>query len=118
MSACFPDFLRRKIRRSVVRNSGVMRDFHQTSSVRSTDEQERALKRKLLALQVVGGLIAVFGAVAAAAYFSELALLPFLEDRQVALKWLVIAGAALLAEGVASGWLHFRLGKLKRSRES
>lgn len=95
-----------------------MKDFRRATGPKSIDEQERALKRKLLALQIFGGLISVFTALAAMAYFGDHALLPFLEDRQLALKSLILAGAALLVEGGISGWLHIRLGKLKRLRQS
>lgn len=94
-----------------------MKDFRRPLNTPSIDEQERALKRKVMALQIVGGLIAVCAAVFAMAYFSDVALLPFLEDRQAALGWLILAAAALLVEGIASGWLHVRLARLKRSRE-
>lgn len=95
-----------------------MKDFRRPRNEQPIEEQERALKKKLRALQILGSLIAVFGAVAAAAYFSDLVLLPFLADRQTALTCLVLSGAGILVEGVASGFIHVRLGKLERSRDS
>jgi hypothetical protein len=94
-----------------------MKDFRQAPNTRSIEEQERSLERKRRALQILGALITAFCAVAAAAYFSDLAVLPFLEDRDVALKYLIASGIALVLESVATGWLIVRIARLKRSRE-
>lgn len=95
-----------------------MKDFRRATNALSSDEQKRALKRKLVAVQIVGGLITVFGAVAAVAYFADQALLPFLEDRRVALTCLIVAGVAILVEAPVSVSLKQRLSKFGAPRDS